>query len=212
MPASTRPGGHDMPHCRENQMGFESVDDLDEYLKEVADDTRELVGALKSLPDDYAERGCDGHGAGGQTAEIEELRSRVEEHFSRLPDCLAFLVEEIQRLSRNLDAISENRGRLHSDPAQNEFAEAQERLEAEYDRALKVHALLHELIELVGRALQLATAKGFAGAESPQQGGFPMPPLRPPSDTPGSPSSDHELDDLLSLGARRPTSSYTAAT
>lgn len=136
----------------------------------------------------------------------------MDEHCSRLPECLAFLVEEIQRLSRNLGVISENRGKLHGERAGDEFAQAQEELEAEYNRALKMHSLLQELTELVGRALQQAAARGFARTDSPQQEGLPVPAVRPPFPAPDPSSLDGELDDLLSLGRHRPGRACPGAT
>lgn len=177
-------------------MNFENIDQLKEYLHKVVDDAEKLVAAVKPLPPADVE-GEPGRGLPQtRVAKIEALQRKVEEHFARLPECLEFLEQVIQRIGTSLDTVSAKRSRLHNEEARGQLSRAQQTLEAEHNRAVRLHATLKKLIYTIGRALELAAARGFGRPPS-------MPSVVPalPSQAPSS--SDQELDDLFSLGGHR---------
>ena len=184
-------------------MEFKDIDQLEDYLKGVADDALDLVEAVKTLPPRNASDTPKDHFPEARSAEIEALQRKTQQHYPHLPEGLAFLEQVIQRLADNLSAIYGNQGRLHGDGARGEFSQANDAMQVQYARAVKMHGLLKELIEQVARALRLAASKGFASKDTDQGQPVAVSPADPAMPTAVLNPADRELDDLFSMGGHR---------
>ena len=162
---------------------------LSRYLAGIDELLQELDKKRSAAPAAGDDRHTEGDDARGHEAELEELEATIETEVETLRSYLGYMDDDVARLAHMLDVIRDDREKLNTPATREEYRNAEQAGEDEYEHAVADRAAIREVLARAETALggvRRGCAPGKPGTNSiPRPGppGFepgPPPPQLPP--------------------------------